>query len=212
MGNLQRFLRPLLPYLVCGLLGVLPAIASPIKNWSSNEYIRYSDLNNVVNHLHANLGHGHGAIITANDIASNAGIRPEQTTFGSSINRTLVHIGTYNKNPDGGTAYIPINYSGELAVSVATSANGFSITGAAATGANPDAGTYIYTVFTKGTDAHLGPTAYAAFICYAANASSVLQSPLSHAELCQTVASFGGAAAYLSPNAVSVAIYSNKVQ
>lgn len=183
-------------------------VASPIKNWASNEYIRYSDLNNVVNHLHASVGHGHGAIITANDIASNAGIRPEQTTFGSSINRSLVHIGSYLKNPDGGTAYLPLNYSGDLAVTVTSNASGFSVAGAAAAGANPDGGSVIYTTFATAS----GYNSAAATLCYEGVGSTTLSSPLTHDYLCQTIASLSGAASYLSPSAVSLLIYSNEVQ
>lgn len=50
------------------------ALASSIKVWTSAETIRASDLNANFSHLHNNLGHGHGAVITNADIAADAGI------------------------------------------------------------------------------------------------------------------------------------------
>ena len=184
--------------------------ASPIKNWTSNEQITYNDLNTNFNHLHANLGHGHGPIITANDIASNAGIRPEQTTFGNAVSRNLVFEGTFLKNPDAGAAYLPINYSGSLAVTVAkVSTTGAIITGASASGLLPDAGTSMYTVFYKPTSSSLGGSGL--WLCYDAVTSSLLYSPLSVSISCQDVTTWGTPTAG-NPPGLSVEVYSNKVQ
>lgn len=50
------------------------AVASSIKTWSSAETIRASDLNSNFSHLHSNLGHGHGTIITNADVSATAAI------------------------------------------------------------------------------------------------------------------------------------------
>ncbi len=186
--------------------------ASPIKNWTSNEYVTYTDLNNNFNHLHANLGHGHGPIITANDISSNAQIRPEQTTFGPSLttSRGLVYVGTHIINPDGGTLYNKLNYAGTLSVDVYRSASGYTVSAGAGSGALQDAGTMIYSIFTQQLD--LGLTASNLTMCFPAYASTVLASPLTYSAICQTVASFSTVAVNAPPPAVSVQIYSNKVQ
>lgn len=209
MNEWIKFLRPYGVSVVCGLLMAMTfpqiddlAMASPIKNWTSNEYIRYSDLNNVVNHLHANLGHGHGAIITANDIASNAGIRPEQTTFGTAVNRALVHEGTYSRNPDGGSAYVPFNYSGSLVVTITSTLTGFTLTGSAESGAGPDGGAAIYTVM------HSAMGDGGATDCWTLNSS--LTSPLSLTAYCDYTV--GAAAGGFPPFGVAVQVYSNKVQ
>jgi hypothetical protein len=50
------------------------AVAGPIKNWAAGEYITAADLNTTLNHLHSNLGHGHGSVITNADINGSAAI------------------------------------------------------------------------------------------------------------------------------------------
>lgn len=134
--------------------------ANPIKNWTSSEYVTYTDLNNNFNHLHANLGHGHGPIITANDISANAGIRPEQTTFGTAMNKNMVFNGTFKANPDGGANYILVNGAGSLSVNVSVSP-GINIDGAANAGTLSDGGTLKYTVFYKGVGFVIGDTGLA---------------------------------------------------
>lgn len=215
MGEWIKFLRPYTVAVVCGLLCAMTfpqiddtVMASPIKTWTSNEYIRYSDLNTVLQHLHANLGHGHGAIVTANDIASNAGIRPEQTTFGSSVNRTLVFVGTFTENPDAG-AYLPINTSGSLAVTVTPiSTTGFNIDGAAMAGALSDGGTNIFTVFYKPVGLAVADTG---IICTDQGSTAQLYSPLHIAVDCWDLTD-ATPPSNVRPTGVSVEIYNNKVQ
>ena len=212
-----KFLQPYGVAAMCGLLmavawplteGVKTVEASPVKVWSSNEYIRYSDLNAVISHLHANLGHGHGAIITANDIASNAAIRPEQTTFGSSVNRTLVAVGTWEVNPDAG-AFLPINTSGELELTITPiTGSGFNIDGAAGTGALSDAGTDIYTVFYKAVGFEIGDTG---LICTDQGSTVSLSSPLHIAVDCFDLTDATPPSNKV-PNGVAVQVFSNKVQ
>lgn len=184
--------------------------ASPIKNWTSNEQITYTDLNNNFNHLHANLGHGHGPIITANDIASNAGIRPEQTTFGSSINRSLVFEGTFQENPDAGTIYIPLNYVGAQGVTVTEITGGFQIDGTVAAGSLTDAGTNIYTVFYKAV--RLGAHPFIA--CSDSTATSVsMVSPFQVKVLCVDLLTLDtGPVTYTIPSGVAIMVFNNKVQ
>lgn len=50
------------------------ALGGPIKNWSAGEYITAADLNAALNHLHTNLGHGHGPVIINADISGSAAI------------------------------------------------------------------------------------------------------------------------------------------
>lgn len=183
--------------------------ASPIKNWTSNENITYTDLNTNFNHLHANLGHGHGPIITANDIAANAGIRPEQTTFGSSINRALVFNGTFKDNPDAGVKYISVNGSGSLAVTLTEiPTSGFQIDAAAASGANPDGGSQVYTVFYKVVGLTAGDTG---LICTDQGSGVSLSSPLHVAVDCFDLTDPTPPSNKV-PNSVSVMVFSNKVQ
>lgn len=199
-----------LKYLFFAMIIAAVVGASPIKNWTSGEYVTYSDLNAVLNHLHANLGHGHGPIITAADISPSAAIRPEQTTFGAATNRNLVFEGTFQRNSDGGSAYLPINTGGTLSVTVASNAatvassSGFVINGAAATGANADGGSAVYTVFHSviGTaDGHV----------FCVNSSDpTLASPLQVITYCDKFLGdtpVGG----LAPTIVSVQVYSNAV-
>ncbi len=190
--------------------------ASPIKNWTSNEQISYYDLNNNFNHLHANLGHGHGPIITANDIASNAGIRPEQTTFGLSSNRSQVFEGTFKINPDAGLAYLPINYNGTLAVSIARTAEGYTITGGSQSGALTDAGTSVYTVITQALGTGYTPTAGATtnrfMLCWSIDNGPTFSSPLSIVSRCQDLGTAITTPTPVNPQFVSVEVYNNKVQ
>lgn len=183
--------------------------ASPIKNWTTSEYVTYTDLNNNFNHLHANLGHGHGPIITADDISSSAKIRPEQTTFGASINKSMVFVGTFRTNPDGGSAYTSINSTGSLVVNVTKSVNGYTVLAASAYGINSDGGTSIYTIFNKS----VGYGSAGNSLCYDTLASTTLISPLSLSVDCINVASLPtGPITYLSPSGVAIEVYSNKVQ
>lgn len=184
--------------------------ASPIKNWTSNEQITYTDLNNNFNHLHANLGHGHGPIITANDIASNAGIRPEQTTFGSTASRGLVFVGTFTVNPDGGTAYVPVNKSGTLnvGVNVRIAGNGFDVV-AAGSGTMTDGGTNPYTVFAQAKG--IGTTASG--ICYSLDSPTggSLSTTIDDSYICYEAASWNAAPVETYPQGVSVQVYYNGV-
>lgn len=184
--------------------------ASPIKNWTSNEQISYSDLNNNFNHLHANLGHGHGPIITANDIASNAAIRPEQTTFGLSTNRALVNVSTWKINPDAGTAYVQVNNTGSLVLTVTRIADsGVNIDGAAATGVLPDAGTNVYTVFYKAVAYDINDLS---IICVDQASTPSLHSPLHIAVDCVYLLDLPSSLNYRAPSGISIQVYSNKVQ
>lgn len=56
------------------LTAVTLALGSGIKVWSSGEAITYTDLNANFQHLHTNLGHAHGAVVTNADISTSAGI------------------------------------------------------------------------------------------------------------------------------------------
>ncbi len=206
-GKVLAWFKPLLPYAICALLGAGMAFAAPIKNWTSSEYIAYTDLNNALNHLHANLGHGHGPIITNKDIASNAGIRPEQTTFGTANNRSLVHVGTYKINPDAGN-YLPVNYSGTLAVSIVpTSSTEVTITGAANAGVLTDGGLNIYTVFYRPVRLAADP------LLTCSDTTAVLTSlvsPLAVRVICaDTLSLVAGPATYTRPSGLSVEVYSN---
>lgn len=179
--------------------------ANPIKNWTSSEYVTYTDLNNNFNHLHANLGHGHGPIITANDISANAGIRPEQTTFGAGINRNLVFEGTFTHNPDASwgtlnSIYMPINASGTLAVTVRDNINGANIT-ATGSGTLSDGGSQIYTVFYRSHGADAGN-----ILCVDVNNAN-LSSSLSLNIFCDDP--FGTPGGGISPAGLSLLIYSN---
>jgi hypothetical protein len=191
-------------------LGFIAAVAAllmagPIKNWTSNEYITYTDLNNNFNHLHASVGHGHGPVITAADISSNAGIRPEQTTFGNSIGRNLVFSGTFQKNPDAGTAYLLVNAVGSLNVTATKTAGGVDFTGAAQAGALIDAGTKIYTTtynpLSDGSDNTQ---------CYTSTVT--LSSPFFLSLACYDVPSLPTVVTSKSPVLISVEVYNNKVQ
>lgn len=55
---------------------LIPAVAaaSTIKTWSGGETVRATDLNANFSHLHSNLGHGHGAVITNSDVSASAAI------------------------------------------------------------------------------------------------------------------------------------------
>lgn len=204
--SIQKFVKPLLPYMISVLVGAGVAFASPIKNWTSGEYVTYSDLNATLNHLHNSVGHNHGPVITAADISASAGIRPEQTTFGSNINRNLVFVGSFMANPDGGTSYLPINTSGTLAVTVSKqSTYGVRIEGAASSGLLSDGGTAIYTVLFN----TIGTFAYSE-ICRTMTGSTNLTAPLSFVLRCS---SWGGTwpLADVNPNDIAFAIYSNAV-
>lgn len=181
--------------------------ANPIKNWTNSEYVTYTDLNNNFNHLHANLGHGHGPIITANDISSNAGIRPEQTTFGTNLNHALVAVGSWAKNPDAG-AFLPINTSGTLALTITPSSNGVTITGAAEAGGLSDGGTNIYTVFTRS----LSKVSATRSICMDDSSSIILSSPLTVNVACHPVDGIAYIPGFIVPEGISVEVYNNKVQ
>lgn len=61
-------------FLLSIIVAVPVALGSSIKTWSTGEAIRASDLNTVLAHLHANLGHGHGAIVANADISATAAI------------------------------------------------------------------------------------------------------------------------------------------
>lgn len=216
---MEQWIKFLKPYLVSAVIGLALAVvfpvtnqaeASPIKNWTSNEYVTASDLNANFNHLHANLGHGHGPIITAADISSSAGIRPEQTTFGASINRSLVHVGTYIENPDGGTAYMPINWTGTLAVTVTKiGTSGFEIDGAAAAGALSDGGVGIYTVFYRPVNFAIADSV----LCSDQGApGQTFGSPLHVAVDCYDLTDATWPMSNIDPSGVAIEIYSNKVQ
>lgn len=56
------------------LLIAAAAAAGPIKSWAAGEYITAADLNTALVHLHTNLGHGHGSVITNADINGSASI------------------------------------------------------------------------------------------------------------------------------------------
>lgn len=60
--------------IVAVLVFALPAYPGAIKVWSNGEYITASDLNAALAHLHANLGHGHGAVIVNTDVSASAAI------------------------------------------------------------------------------------------------------------------------------------------
>lgn len=139
--------------ILCLCVSFAYSYGSPIKNWTSNEYVTYTDLNNNFNHLHANLGHGHGPIITSDDIAPNAGIRPEQTTFANQ--QRIVANGVWRINPDGG-AFIPVNYSGTLPITVGRTTTGVRVQGAAQTGYNADGGTEVYNMTYTPFDLYIG--------------------------------------------------------
>lgn len=208
MEKLQRWFKPFLPYIVCGLFGAGAGVANPIKSWTSNEYVTFSDLNKNFDHLHSNLGHGHGPIITANDIASNAGIRPEQTTFGAGV-ANMVHVGSYQSNPDGGTAYLTTNMKGSLAVTVTATTTGFSLTGAASTDRLSDGGTNVYSVFV--TPAY-SRTTNRPTLCANITNNLVYPTPLFINFDCYDITSTAfGTLARVVPGAVMVQIYSNKV-
>lgn len=179
--------------------------ANPIKNWTSSEYVTYTDLNNNFNHLHANLGHGHGPIITANDISASAGIRPEQTTFGAGI-ANLVHLGSYRYNPDGGSAYLQTNAKGSLGITVNTTATGFTITGAASTDKLADGGSNVYTVFV--TPAY-APSINRAVTCVNDTNDFLYATPLFISFDCYDIDALDIPTAAV-PGAVFIQIYSNK--
>lgn len=194
-----------LKYLFFAMVIAVMVGASPIKNWTSGEYVTYTDLNAVLNHLHANLGHGHGPIITAADISPSAAIRPEQTTFGSNINRSMVYTGTWVINPDGGTAYLPVNQSGSLAVTVSKqSTYGVRLDAAAASGALADGGTMIYTVIfnNAGIDAFDGT-------CFPMTGGTNLASPLSFVLTCKSMGGPTWPLTSVNPTDISFAVYSN---
>lgn len=50
------------------------AISGPIHTWVAGEYITYTDLNANLQHLHNNLGHGHGPVLVNADINTSAAI------------------------------------------------------------------------------------------------------------------------------------------
>jgi hypothetical protein len=179
--------------------------ANPIKNWTSSEYVTYTDLNNNFNHLHANLGHGHGPIITANDISANAGIRPEQTTFGTGV-ANLVHLGNWKTNPDGGALYVPVNAKGPLSVSVSTTADGFSITGASSSDKLADGGSNVYDVFI--TPAY-APSTNRAVLCGNSTNDFLYATPLFIQFKCYDVDALDIPTAAV-PGAIMIQIYSNK--
>lgn len=70
MERLKQYLAALLAV----ALVATPALSGSIKVWSNGEYITATDLNAALAHLHANLGHGHGAIIVNSDVSASAGI------------------------------------------------------------------------------------------------------------------------------------------
>ena len=166
-------------------------------------------MNATLNHLHSNLGHGHGPIITAADISPSAAIRPEQTTFGSSLNRSLVYEGTFMHNPDAsmgtnGSQYIPVNFSGSLSVSVVDNINGFVINGVASTGNLTDGGVNVYTVMYKVNGADAGH-----LLCVDSS-DPKLYSPLQVVGYCDKLLGdtpVGGVA----PPGLSVMVFDNKV-
>ena len=206
---MDKWIKFLKPYAVSMLVGLMLGAytwASPIKNWTTNEQVTYTDLNNNFNHLHANLGHGHGPIITANDIAANAAIRPEQTTFGSSINRALVFSGSFIRNADGGLPYLPVNAAGSISVTVNAAATGININGSASTGVNSDAGTQIYTVMFRAINDGTGGV-NALVDCVEINSS--LSSPFIVNAYCSHWVGFDGG---VPPPGVAVEVYNNKVQ
>jgi hypothetical protein len=190
-------------------------MAGPIKNWTSNEYITYTDLNNNFNHLHASAGHGHGPIITAADISASAGIRPEQTTFGNSISRNSVFNGTFKANPDGGTVYVLVNAVGSLNVTVTKflgtdgGGNGFSIDGAAQAGALADGGNQIFTVAYQPRGIEV--SAFPPVLCLDQSTTVTLNSPFHLAADCFELYSLPSKY-YRAPGALEVEVYNNKVQ
>lgn len=197
-----------LKYLFFAMVIAAMVGASPIKNWTSGEYVTYTDLNAVLNHLHANLGHGHGPIITAADISPSAAIRPEQTTFGSNINKTLVASGTWKINPDGGTYYLPVNYAGSLALTVVkVSTTGFGFTGVAASDLLSDGGTQIYTVFYQAVGFDIADS----LLCVGQGSVLTLNPPLNMATDCYDLTDATWPMSMKNPSGVSVQVYSNAV-
>lgn len=211
---MQR-LKPILAFVLGFAIVSVVTVASPIKNWTTNEYVTYSDLNAALNHLHASAGHGHGPVITAADISSSAGIRPEQTTFGSSLSRNLVHTGTWKINPDAGVDYIPVNYSGTLSVAVSKSTDGYAVTGATSSGTNVDGGSAIYTVISQaiGTGySYAGVDTARYVLCWNNTNTPTFASPLAINYRCQDIAVAYTTPTPVSPQYVTVEVYNNKVQ
>lgn len=186
--------------LLVGVASVQVTTASPIKNWTSNEYVTYTDLNNALNHLHANLGHAHGPIITSADISGSAGITATQTAFPNALK--LVANGTWNINPDGGTAYVPMNFSGTFAVTVTKlSTTGYTISGPSGSGNNSDGGTQVFTIIQTG---HGASTPVICNPDFPVN----FNGPLNVQYACTDVAT---PATKLNPSQVNLVIYDNRV-
>lgn len=61
-------------YILGALLLATVGVAGPIKVWAASEYITAADINANFAHLHASVGHNHGAVITNADISASAGI------------------------------------------------------------------------------------------------------------------------------------------
>ena len=206
--SIQKFVKPLLPYMISVLVGAGVAFASPIKNWTSGEYVTYSDLNATLNHLHNSVGHNHGPVITAADISASAGIRPEQTTFGSNINKTLVASGTWKINPDGGTYYLPVNYAGTLSLTVTrVGSTGVRVEGAAASGTNADGGSDIYTYTLQPVGFDIADSLY----CVNQGSVGSLSPPLHIVTDCYDLYDATWPMSMKNPSGVSVLIYSNAV-
>jgi len=206
--KVERFFKPLLPYLLSAMVGAGISFAGPIKNWTTGEYVTYTDLNATLNHLHSNLGHGHGPIITSADISPSANIRPEQTTFGASINKSMVANGVWKINPDGGTAYLPVNYSGTLDLTVyKISTTGFSVTGAPSSGLNSDGGTEVYSVFYRAVGFDIADS----LLCVDQGSVVSLTSPVNLAVDCYDMTDATWPLSMKNPSGIAIQVFNNKV-
>lgn len=75
------------------LVGAL-AIAGPIKVWSTGSTVSAADLNANFAHLHANVGHGHGAILVNADIASSAAISHAKLATPALLPKAVAQVGS----------------------------------------------------------------------------------------------------------------------
>lgn len=74
-------------------------IAGGIKTWSSNEVVFNSDLNANMQHLHANLGHNHGAVLVNGDISSSASIAHTKLAVPALVPKLWAQVASCAANP-----------------------------------------------------------------------------------------------------------------
>ncbi len=92
------------------------AIGGPIHTWVAGEYIDASRLNAALQHLHANLGHGHGPVLVNGDINGSAAIAHSKLATPGLLPKAWVALSAACATSGAGAACTAVDSSGSAVV------------------------------------------------------------------------------------------------